>query len=84
MTNGDPQGDSMMSAIFTWQDYEQADTGMLTICCPRCENELTLHQPDEELADRLLATCEDCKSWFLTDAGGSVLIPIPELLDGPL
>jgi uncharacterized protein YbaR (Trm112 family) len=73
-----------MSAIFAWQNFEHADTDMLTICCPRCENPLTLHQPDEELADRLLATCEDCKSWFLTDAEGSILLPIPELLDDRL
>jgi hypothetical protein len=84
MTKGDPQGDSTMSTIFAWQSNEHVDSDMLTICCPKCENPLTLHQPDEELADRLLATCEDCKSWFLTDAAGSSLLALPELLDDPL
>jgi uncharacterized protein YbaR (Trm112 family) len=70
-----------MSAIFAWQNDQQADADMLTVSCPRCENPLTLHQPDEELAERLLATCEDCKSWFLTNAAVSVLTPILEASD---
>jgi hypothetical protein len=74
----------MLSAIFTWQNDEQADTDMLTVCCPECENPLTLHQPDEELADRLLATCEVCKSWFLANANASVLTPILESFDQSL
>ena len=35
------------------------------IHCPRCQCPLVLHQPDPELADRLLATCDECKSWYL-------------------
>jgi hypothetical protein len=29
----------------------------------RCMTILDLHQPDPELADRLLATCSECKYW---------------------
>jgi hypothetical protein len=73
-----------MSGFPAWQDSEQSESDMLTVCCPQCQNPLTLHQPDEELADRLLATCEDCKSWYLTDGHASVLTPIPEASDKSL
>jgi hypothetical protein len=46
--------------------------------CPGCGCELVLHQPDEELADRLLATCGDCKAWFLTAPGGGPLVRLPD------
>ncbi len=62
---------------FTWQDQHQFDVPILSFCCPQCESFLTLHQPDPELPDRLLATCEDCKSWYLTAPKGNSLIPIP-------
>jgi hypothetical protein len=68
----------MMSSVFAWQNQEQAGEDTLNMCCPRCENPLTFHQPDEELADRLLATCEGCKSWFLTDALASAFRPIAD------
>jgi hypothetical protein len=84
MMNLDPQGDSKMSAIFKLENDEHTDTEMLTVCCPRCENTLTLHQPDEELVDRLLATCDDCKSWFLTNTNASILTPILEAPDRSL
>jgi hypothetical protein len=45
--------------------------------CPVCGCELELHQPDESLADRLLATCGECKSWFLATAEGRPLVGIP-------
>ena len=66
---------------FGWQNREQSESDMLSVCCPQCETPLVLHQPDEELADRLLATCETCKSWFLANADASVLTPIPEASD---
>ena len=54
-----------------------------SLSCLFCENLLTLHQPDEELADRLLGTCYACKAWFLTNFEGTVLVPIPDLPDEP-
>ncbi len=49
--------------------------------CPRCGCPLTLHQPDPDLADRLLATCDECKSWYLTDPEGTELDPIHQPKD---
>ncbi len=37
-------------------------------CCKSCGSLLTFHQPDPRLPDRLLATCERCKAWYLTDS----------------
>ncbi len=44
--------------------------------CRQCGTSLTLHQPDPVVADRLLATCEECKSWYLTNPAGTELSPI--------
>jgi hypothetical protein len=33
--------------------------------------------PDQEMPDRLLGTCDECKSWFLIDAVREVMIPLP-------
>jgi hypothetical protein len=78
---GQSWGDSMMSANFAWDSRDQTANEMLTHRCPQCEETLTLHQPDEELADRLLATCDSCKSWFLTDSELSAFVPLPDLAD---
>jgi hypothetical protein len=45
--------------------------------CLDCDAELLLHQPDPELPGRLLAICNECKSWFLIDAVEGVLVPLP-------
>ena len=70
-----------MSFDFGCQNHEQAESDMLNVCCPQCDTPLTLHQPDEELVDRLLATCEACKSWFLANTDATVLTPILEASD---
>jgi hypothetical protein len=44
--------------------------------CKNCGCALTLHQPDQELAERLLGTCEKCKCWYVTNSQGTVLAPI--------
>jgi hypothetical protein len=44
--------------------------------CQECESTLRLHQPDPELPDRLLGTCDDCKSWFLIDLAEEIVIPL--------
>ena len=67
-----------MSAIYMWQYSDNFAQDSLAMCCPRCECDLTLHQPNPELADRLLATCDECKSWFLANSDGVVLIRVPE------
>lgn len=46
----------------------RARGAMMKIDCPRCGAKLVLHQPDMRLADRLLGTCEACKSWYILDS----------------
>ena len=54
---------------------------LLLFCYQRCKSLLTIHQPDPEETDRLLATCEDCKSWYVTDTRGSVMIRVSGLAE---
>ncbi len=64
-----------MSAVFQRWDQD-ADSYVLPPCCPACESLLQLHQPDDSMPDRLLATCSECKSWYLTNADSFKLAPI--------
>ena len=77
----------------TWQEacwevnlnsYPAVGTGVaerrawsLVHCCERCGAVLTLHQPNIDQADRLLGTCDECKSWYVTSrrANGDGLSP---------
>ena len=70
-----------MSMVFSWRPTDESAPGVLLTICPRCEADCTLHQPDPELVDRLLATCDECKSWFLANSEGIVLIQVPEFPD---
>jgi hypothetical protein len=70
-----------MSTVFMWRSSDQIGQDSIAMCCPVCECELTLHQPDPQLADRLLATCDECKSWFLANSDGVVLGRLPEFPD---
>jgi hypothetical protein len=54
---------------------------LLLFCYQRRESLLTIHQPDQKETDRLLATCEDCKSWYVTDTRGSVKIRVSGLAE---
>ena len=56
-----------MSAVYHWHHSDPFISPVVTLTCPRCGSPLSLHQPDSQLPDRLLATCDDCKSWFLAD-----------------
>ena len=51
--------------------------------CPRCACLMTLHQPDPELSERLLAVCEYCKSWYLTNPTETGLSLIRQPRDRP-
>jgi hypothetical protein len=68
-----------MSMVFSWKQSEAVAPASMSICCPRCEYSLTLHQPDFGLPDRLLATCDECKSWFLANSDGTLLVPVSKL-----
>jgi hypothetical protein len=49
--------------------------------CIRCKSFLHIHQPDEELADRLLGTCPDCFAWYLIDAAEGLMVLLPDQTD---
>lgn len=46
--------------------------------CPSCVDPLTLHQPDENLPDRLLGICPECRAWFLIDGASEVMVKLPD------
>lgn len=46
--------------------------------CPDCQGRLVVHQPDERLPERLLGTCRCCFNWFLIDAGGRLMLRLPD------
>ena len=60
-----------MSALFLRREFDETNPGEVAICCPQCEYSLTLHQPDPELPERLLATCDDCNRGFSPILGAS-------------
>jgi hypothetical protein len=72
---------SLMSTVYMWRQSDPSNPGLGMVSCPSCEGELTLHQPDPQLADRLLATCDECISWFLTNSEGVILTRLPEFPD---
>ena len=39
----------------------------LETCCPRCQGELELVQPDLTRGNALLGVCAKCPAWFLID-----------------
>jgi hypothetical protein len=49
--------------------------------CPVCEGVLAIHQPDEQSPERLLGTCMECRSWFLIDEAGALMLRLPEAAD---
>ena len=65
-----------MSDVLFYKGSGELAADQVATCCPNCEAPLTLHQPDLELPDRLLATCDECKSWYLSDSHGEALTPL--------
>jgi hypothetical protein len=51
--------------------------------CRGCEAKLTLHQPDEDSPEHLLATCGGCGGWFLIeitqDGTEAFLLDLPNI-----
>ena len=66
-----------MSAVYSGPRCEKFAPTSLSMCCPRCESSLSIHQPESELPDRLLATCDECKTWFLANSEATSLVLIP-------
>ena len=50
----------------------------LVFQCTSCHDSLVLHQPDEDLPDRLLGTCQECRTWFLIDRATEVMVKLPD------
>jgi hypothetical protein len=73
-----------MDSMDSGHDSSPLDTDWRVIPCPICQCPLVLHQPDREVADRLLATCDDCKSWFLLTSGSAELTQRPHVFDDAL
>ena len=70
-------GPALISDVLFWRESDEITAGQVMICCPQCEYSLTLHQPDPKLPERLLATCDECKAWFLSNSDGVNLVAIP-------
>jgi hypothetical protein len=49
--------------------------------CSKCGLPLETHQPDEDMPERLIATCPECKAWYLVDLEGGVMILLPDQSD---
>ena len=54
-----------MTITWTVTALTISDQGIETPQCCDCKKELTVHQPDEERPDQLLATCDHCGAWYL-------------------
>lgn len=66
--------------LTVYQNHDDGDAPLEThkTVCPQCGKGLSIHQPDEELPDRLLATCDHCKSWFLVNGEGLIPVTLPQ------
>jgi hypothetical protein len=51
--------------------------------CPRCGSHLDLHQPQPNLPDRLLGTCDSCDLWAVIEVGRDGLKTILTVLPEP-
>jgi uncharacterized protein YbaR (Trm112 family) len=66
----------MMQTFLFKRDQSRIDC-LAGTSCPCCPDNLVVHQPDPEMPDRLLGTCEECKSWYLIDAESGVMALLP-------
>jgi hypothetical protein len=53
-----------------------------SLCCPKCQVRLDLHQPNEDEPSQLLGTCDCCCGWFFLvesdlDREGTLLFELP-------
>ena len=46
---------------------EPESTESDALLCRNCGSDLDLHQPDLEMPERILGTCDECKTWYLFD-----------------
>ena len=50
-----------------WFISEPDSTEGAPLVCRTCWSDLILHQPDPEMPERILGTCDECKTWYLFD-----------------
>src|SRR5271166_1436500 len=50
-----------------WFVPESDSTESEALVCRDCGGDLSLHQPDPEIPERILGTCDECKTWYLFD-----------------
>ena len=70
-----------MNTVFASQDLIPASIDCRSldeIECGKCESSLRIHQPDEQLAYRLIGTCPDCLAWYLIDAEKGIMALLPD------
>lgn len=52
------------------------------VVCSQCGESLELHQPDAGFPDRMLGTCDVCRTWFLMDLipgePAAVMVVLPD------
>jgi hypothetical protein len=66
-----------MSAIFPCFESDRTREEIVEPACLQCGASLVMHQPDPQLPHRLLAVCEVCKEWYVSDPYGLLMTPIP-------
>lgn len=73
-----------MNTVFVSLDQLHTPTDTRSLAdleCTRCDATLCIHQPDEQLVDRLLGTCPDCFAWYLIDAVKGLMVLLPDETD---
>lgn len=80
----DPNPDRKASVSLRFTTVSVPPDGLSAVPCLRCEKLLDIHQPNPEQPERILATCEACKRWYLVDCNPEgteavvVTLPPPE------
>lgn len=50
-----------------WSISEPDTTEGGPLVCRKCWSDLILHQPDPQMPEQILGTCDECKTWYLFD-----------------
>ena len=58
-------------------DMRPARDGTSASRCPCCGRHSPRHQPDPDWPDRLVGTCEGCRSWFIIDTVTGLMLRLP-------
>ena len=74
-----PRASSRRGAVplsLTFRVFSSVDS-LANIHCLACAGPLDFHQPDPDLPQRMLGTCDSCKTWYLitfTQASDDVVL----------